>query len=336
VKKYMISKPWIIFVAILTPMLVSLACVTLAGGGGSSTDVVFGPGPFKFTDTTAGLSELSSYKATLVLSFDGTKDGQTQQWSRTYIMLTTKEPSAQQLTIKKTGNTSNPDAVFMVEANGADYEKRGENICTAKAIEAGNSLGDQLEPASFLTGVIGAEEAGNETVNEIESYHYIFDEHALGQLDVIQSRGEMWVASEGGYIVKYILTTKGDASHFGEGIEGTLTWDYELTQVNQPVEIKLPEDCPPGMVDAPQLPDTTNILNMPGVLTYDTASSVADAAAFYQKQIPLRGWALVSSPTITDTTAHLSFSKGDQVMDIIIKVGDAGTKVHIVLTKAQK
>src|SRR5262245_56785010 len=46
-------------------------------------EIVFGPGTFTYTDTQAGLADLASYKATLSLTFDGTKDGQAQKWTRT-------------------------------------------------------------------------------------------------------------------------------------------------------------------------------------------------------------------------------------------------------------
>jgi len=320
---------------VLMPVLVSLACVTLTGGG-SPAEVVFGSGPFTFPDATTGLLDLSSYKATLVLSFEGTRDGQTQQWSRTYVMLTTKEPAARLLTIDKTGDASNPDPVFIAEMDGAAYERRGENNCIANAIDQGNLPAEQLEPASFLTGVIGAEEAGSDTINEIAVDHYTFDERALGQSGVTQSTGEMWVASEGGYLVKYLLTTKGDADHFGEGIEGALTSTYELTDVNQPITFKLPDDCPAGLVDAPLLPDASEVLNVPGMLKYDTATSLADASAFYQEQLSDLGWRLIGEPAITETTVWMDLAQGNQIMSVMISTDGAGTKVNIVLGKAQE
>ena len=331
--KNIASKRWGILQFILMPALISLACVTLTGG--STKDMVFGSGSFNLTDTAGGLSDLSSYKATLVLSFDGTKAGQPQQWSRTYVMLATKEPATRQLTIEKSGDTSDPDAIFMAEVNGADYERHGEDSCSASAIEAGNSLSDRMEPASFLGGVIGADEAASETVNDISADHYTFDEHALAQQEVTQSTGEMWVASEGGYIVKYVLTTKGDARHFGEGIEGTLTWDYELTDVNQPVTFKLPADCPAGMVDAPLLPDASKVLNLPGALSFHTSTDLEDAVAFYQEQISGLGWTMQDEPVITATTALMNFAQENRTMTVIISVGDTDTKVQIALRSAE-
>src|SRR6185503_8856002 len=211
-------------------------------------EITFGPGAFIYTDTKAGLSELPSYQAVLTLTFDGTRDGQPQNWSKTYTMLATKDPQARQLTIEKTSDSSNLDPVFLAEMNGMAYERRGENTCQGTPIREENSLGERLEPASFLTYVIGAEEAGSESINGVTANHYTFDQHALGEQDLTEATGELWVASEGNFIVKYLLTRKGKSDYFGEGTEGTLTLDYQLADPNQLVTIQLPEDCPPGMV----------------------------------------------------------------------------------------
>jgi hypothetical protein len=233
------------------------------------------------------------------------------------------------LTIERTGDLSNPEAVFLAELDGAAYEVRGENGCSATIIEEGNSLSQRLEPAGFLNYIIGAEEAGAETVNDVAANHYTFDERALGQLGLANSMGEMWVAAQAGYIIKYVLRTEGDADYFGEGIQGSLTWDYELTDVNQPVTFELPNDCPSGMVNAPLLPDASNILSMPSVLAYDTASSLADIAAFYQSELTNLGWELTGETVITDTSVLLEFSQGDKTLTVITtKKGN--TTVNIV------
>lgn len=351
-KKLLLSKGSMVIAFILIPLLVLSACQTTkeVSAPDSQTpetaavpevvtaqaDMVFGSGPFTLLDTEAGLTGLSSYKATLTLSFDGTRDGQPSQWSKTYVMQKTQEPIARQLTIEKTGDLSNLDAVFMAEANGAVYERRGENACNANVIEEGNSLSERLEPAGFLNGVIGADEAGIETVNDVASDKYTFDERAFGQSDIAKSTGEMWIASDGGYIVKYVLTTEGDADYFGEEMEGTLTWNYELTDINQPVTITLPDDCPAGMVNAPLLPDATNILNMPSILTYETSSSLVDAAAFYQAQIPTLDWTLIGEPAITETSALMEFTQGNQTMTVIITSENGVTPVTILLETAQE
>ena len=80
-----VSIRWTILLLVLTPLLVSLACKFLASGSATETpltgtptpevltvegDFVFGPGDFILPDTKAGLADLISYKATLILSLD--------------------------------------------------------------------------------------------------------------------------------------------------------------------------------------------------------------------------------------------------------------------------
>jgi len=344
------------------PVLVALACTTVLGGPTGATQapgvptdqgaetpdaaaeataqaqLVFGAGAFTMPDTKAGLADLASFQETLTLTFDGTRDGNTQQWSKTSVMLTTKEPAARQITIEKQGDLPDLTPVYVAEVDGVAYELHGENSCTAAVFNPEDSTAQALEPAGLLTGVIGADEAGQETVNDVVANHYTFDERALALLDIAQSTGELWVAADGGYLVKYVLTTAGGADYFGAGIEGTLTWDYELTNVNQPVAIDLPKDCPAGLVDVPQLPDAADIQSSPGVLAYSTASSLADALAFYLDELPGLGWqlagdpALVGTPAPEQTTAVLDFTQDDQKLTVIVSAGEGGTQVRIVLS----
>lgn len=172
--------------------------------------------------------------------------------------------------------------------------------------------------------MVGADEAGSATINGVGANHYTFDQRALGEDGLTQSTGELWVATNGGYLVKYVLTRKANADYFGEGVEGTLTYDYELTDADKPAAIKLPDDCPPGLVDAPAMSDAVNEQNFGGLLAYDTPSSVADVAAYYQKQAPDLGWKLQGSPDISDAYTVLDFSRGQQTLTVIISPTEGG------------
>src|SRR5262249_32288519 len=81
----------------------------------------FGSGPFELADPRIGLADLSSYTATLTMSFDGTKDGNAYQWSKTYVMIVNKDPAARQLTIQKSGSLTSIDEVNMAESGGVAY-----------------------------------------------------------------------------------------------------------------------------------------------------------------------------------------------------------------------
>lgn len=343
------QEQWMPFILLLLPLVVSLACNATAGTNGTpealpsevpttqsypeelilERNIDFGSGSFIYTDTLAGLADLSSYQAALTLSFDGTRDGQPESWSKTYVMLAANNPLARQWRIE----TSGASPLFLAEMDGTNYEKSGEEACLANTISENDPLTERLELASFLTGVIGADEAGSETANDVEAKHYTFDELALGQQDLTESTGEMWVASEGGYIVKYVLATKANADFFGDGMEGTLIWDYQVSDVNAPLTFALPDDCPPGLVDAPTLPDASNVVNLGGMLAYETSSSLADVIAFYQEQLPALGWTLQGEPATTEVNAFLTYTKGDKTMTIIVGSSETSTEVSIVVSK---
>ena len=304
------------------------------GSGVESFEVSLtsGEGPFELPDTQAGLADLSSYTATLTLTFNGTKAGVPDTWSTTTVMLATTEPAARQLTVTKTGDVADPTPEFMAEVNGATYEQQGQIPCAADALAEQTTLGQQFEPAASLLPVIGADPAGSETVNDTPADHYTFDENALGQSGRATSTGELWVASSGGQIVKYLVTTKAGADYFGDGIEGTVAWDYELTTVNQPVTITLPADCPPGLIDAPQLPDATNVENLPGLSTYDTATSLVDIVAFYQTELGNRGWVATDDPTIDERGAMVTWTQADATLIVTAAIDAGVTTVQLLLT----
>jgi len=176
---HLLSKVWKIALSGFVTFFVLSACLTLTPASSGTTptypagtptqdglsvsvvgDVAFGPGSFNLTEPRVGLADLASYKATLTLSFAGTQDGKSQQWSKTYVMLTMKEPPTRQLTIDKSGDNSDPVPVFMAEAGGAAYERRGTNACNATVIDPGNSLADRWEPAASAQRTPASNTAG--------------------------------------------------------------------------------------------------------------------------------------------------------------------------------
>ncbi len=331
-----------LLLVIVLLLSISLACLTLTGSaplsseGGTpqamEVEDVIGPGSFHFPNPRAGMAELSSYTATLTRSFDGTEAGQARQWSSTHVLIYNKEPAARVLTIETTAELAEGEPTSVSEMNGVAYIIGADGSCDTSIFDPVNSLIDQQDLAGSLTGVIGAEAAGHETVNGVETDHYTFDERALGEKE-IKSNGELWVASQGGYMVLYLLTTTGDEDYYGEGMEGTQSWDYELTTVNQPVEILVPAECPQGMVDAPRLADATNITSVPGFLEYESASGVAEAAAFYQEQLPTFEWSPLGDPDLSDTTAVMGFTRGEQLLSLIITQNENKTIIRIILSE---
>ena len=306
---------------------------TSTGGGSIQVNMELGPGDFNLADLRQGLDGLASYKESLTVSFDGSQNGQTSQWTSLRELVHVEEPSTSLLTITNSGNTEAANPSFVAETEGAAYERGADGLCLANAIDPENSNISRLEPVGMLSGLLGAEAAGQETINGINADHYTFDERALALAGKVKSSGEVWVASDGGAILRYKLVTQGDESYFGKGMQGTLTMTYELSDINQPVTIDLPRDCPAGMVTAPMPPDAANVLAVPGVLSFDTATSLADVLAFYQTKLPTLGWVSTGDPGQTDTTAFLEFSQGDRFMNVVISSESGAVKVTIFVTR---
>ena len=367
---------------VFLPQLTLLACQSDTGGDTSAgpqsseeggeqeasgeVDVVLGPGSFDLTDTGVGLDELATYATTLTISFDGTKDGQPHQWSITYDAQYVKEPLARLVTITQAGDTAEGEPelpALLAEMDGVAYEVGAAGSCNAGVFDPQQPLMELLDPAGLLLGVFGAEEAGQETVDGIAAAHYTFDERALVQNGRNESSGEMWVATDGGFIVRYLLSTGGMEEYFGGGLQGTLALDYQLTDVNQPRTIELPADCPPGLVSAPLLADATNVASIPGLLQYDTATDVLAARAFYEQELTNLGWQppayqlpegvtqeqydqllvdlqrmedlgmLPPPPAPDPNQAFLVFELGDQLLHLLITLDATGTHVTLALMK---
>ena len=290
-------------------------------------EVIFGPGSFNLMSTSSGLSNLSNYQAKLILSFDGTNKGQPDQWSHTYTMLVRQIPAARQLTIEKSGQVS--EQVYMAEVEGTFYQRQGEANCVSSPIELEGAFAEMWEPVEFIDSVIGADEAGREMINDMVTNHYTFDERALGAPEISESSGEMWIALDGDYLVRFALVTSGDESYFGEGIEGTLTWDYQLTDINQPLEIQLPRDCPPGLLDVPLPPDASNVVRAPGIASFNTSAAVEDVLVFYQELAAASGGQATSQPAVAASSAIFGFTQEDQSLMVIISSETDPTRVII-------
>jgi len=337
------SKRWIITVQVTVLLMALMACqltqIILQSVGSPATsqvdsgttpvEVVFGPGSLRLVDPTVGLANLSSYKATLTLSFNGTLAGQPSQWSHNYVMLADQINATHQVTIEAAGGV--PAPVFMLEMNGVSYELDGEKNCSASTTPADSSLSSTWEPAGFLSGLIGAEAAGSETINGVAADHYTFDERALGQTGFTKSTGQVWVASETGVVVRYLLTTNAGSDYFGEGIEGAQTWEYNLTDVNLPVTIDLPAGCPGGLVYAPLMPAAQSVRYLPGVTIYSIAGSIQDVFAFYQQQLPVLGWEAMGEPGEVGTMGVAIFVQGDQQLTVIGKSTENGIEVRLLM-----
>jgi hypothetical protein len=289
--------------------------------------VQFGDGPFDLTEPSVGLADLSNYVATLAVTFDGTRAGSPVGGSSSATM--SVSPQGRQLTIDRGGDGP---PTYKAEIAGASYAKEGDAPCTGRSTGGDAELAASYEPAAQLPAVIGVDEAGSETVNEIATHHYTFDRKSVVLLNLAAASGEVWVADDGGYVVRYNLSFDAGADQFGEDTTGTRTLHYELSVPNEPIVIEPPADCPPP-VDAPLLADAANVLNRPGIVSFTSAMSVSDAVRFYTDELNADGWEQIALSNQTESNALLAFTKPSSTLTVLIGSQPDGISVRVLAAR---
>ena len=296
-----------------------------------------GPGSFDVSDATVGLSGLTSYRATLQMQFAGTEAGQPSQWTRALSLVVSRQPAARLWTLDSTA-PSDQDIAALVggELAGVSYSRaQTDDPCVAEALRPNDPLPPPLQPAELLPPVLGAEAAGAaQTINGVSANHYTFDARALDLVGTAQASGEVWVAVQGGFVVKLLLTAQGNADYFGQGIQGKMTWDYELNNANQSFAVDPPPGCPPGLVDLPLPAGAAGVMQDPGLTTYTSTMSASDLAAFYTSTLTTAGWQAAGAPLVTSSQALLTYASGNQQLTVQVNAAGGIAQVLVSLQSA--
>ena len=147
--------------------------------------------------------------------------------------------------------------------------------------------------------------------------------------------GEIWVAVDGGFVVKETVNWSGAVGLFGTSskCKGDGKWTWELSDVNQLITIQPPENCGGAAADIPVMKDATEKTSLGDTIMYKTASKMADVAEFYKQQMPAKGWKLEGEPEITDEFATTEFTQGDQTAQVMLSVDEGKTQVVINVTQ---
>ncbi len=122
--------------------------------------------------------------------------------------------------------------------------------------EAANPLGTDF--GSLISGVFdivipssNSQKAGDDTIAGIAADHYTFSIKGLGADSgwlVDTNQGEVWVAKDGGYVLKYVVNVSMRADAQSSEMY-SLQLTLEFTSVNQPVSIQVPAACPAPTAD---------------------------------------------------------------------------------------
>ena len=289
----------------------------------------------------AGLDKLKSYRSQWRGEWKSTEAGITQSTTWDWFEEISTSDKAHHWGSKMTDSKSGkPTSFEFWEIGDTSYimttDEQGAQECMAFSGEGQvNSAAKGLIAPGALGGVSGAKYVGTDTVNGIRAKHYKYDEKAATLAGFGKVSGEIWVAEDGGYVVKDTLNWQGAAGLFGAGAKGagSGTWTYQLQDVNKPLVIKPPEICEKGNVDVPVMADATEKARMGPMLTYKTAAKPKDVADFYIKAMAKAGWQPEGEPEIADEMSTLGFTKDGATVQITIMPADGKTQVMATTSK---
>jgi hypothetical protein len=154
-----------------------------------------------------------------------------------------------------------------------------------------------------------AKYVGQETYQGEQVYHYTVDpsnlKSNLGKLKIDKAQGDIYLTVVGNYLLHYNFDLGGNVVVIPgqeEFAPGKLEYVGDLTKVNQPLEIILPEKYGQVIFDpGVPLPEGTT-LDMIGFsdagkvgYNYTTPVSLDDFMAFYKNMPPTNGWSVLQA-----------------------------------------
>jgi hypothetical protein len=246
--RYIVSKQSGLFFA----MTLLLGLVLASGLGGCSGGEV--PTP---TETPAvlveGLQGLDSYHVYLKMGFESaTGSGVTQDGYEMDIDYV-DDPFAQYVAVWREDTIEYYEFFYF---DDRQYLIAGEGECVYLPAEGDEAMDPEVFKPDDVLGQDTRRVQPDEYVNDILCHHYVIDRTDPAD-ESNRTEGEVWIAAEGNYIVKYTLQIKSTDPDTGD--TGRANWEYEVSDINAPITIERPTDCEEAVVgEFPGVPSPTD------------------------------------------------------------------------------
>ena len=316
------------------------------------TQAVEGEGEETELDLQASLSDLedlNSYRVAYRFDWEGTKGGQPVDGFMEMESAYVREPPAQELHFQGQGFEGSQDQglgeVTFVQVGDTAwfYESESESWMQVPAGDLDFSSGMFFKPEDLLKDFDlgkGRRSLLPQEANGVRCTLYTFDENDF-DLDstsdtdqVTRAEGQVCVAVDGGYVVQLIMDADMRYSDPDDIFdEGNVRMTFDVSDVNQPIDIQPPAEAEAqtgGRSDIPMLADADVDFSSGDFISYHTASSIRDAAQFYEAEMPAKGWtAKEDENLVLDETAILNYNKGDETVAVMISKDEQGTNVLI-------
>ncbi len=306
---------------------------------------------------SGAFEELESYRSEMNISF-APKDG--DEGTIHVIQEATVDPAAQRLVMdiagsfpgtegmeSMTGGDSFAIEVIVIEDQqwinfGGMWMQTSADSDSAMNMDDMSGLQETFinpDNLNSLSEEEGLKMVGEEKVNGINTKHYtaeydsLWGELGINSEDIEEGSADIWVAAESDlpqFVVKmeFNVTGKLDVGDTGEQVDGTMTLDLEVTDINQPITIEAPEDAIGGGLpeDIPEYPNGKDLNVLGGMVMFSTEDSADDVTEFYREEMEKAGWTAEE-----DTFLGPSWSKDGRTVELMITEDDATKETSVVL-----
>lgn len=300
-------KPILVLPVALGLALMSCQLSSLPGLNPTSTPQA---GSGLLADPAAGLDQLEHYRNTLTITFQGQKDNQAIEVTSRIDNAVWRQPEAGFSTIDDQDEVGQPRHLLVGHVGQAQYAQLPDSEgCDVTWGAAAPGTG-MLDPSNLLPAIRSGNDLGETNLDGITASHFHLDAGSMG-LTEGQATGDVWIATKGGFVVKYHLEIKGGAAVLGQGLDGTRTYDYAISEVNDGSPVSYPKGCEPVLAEVPALADALDEERLPGVLSFTTGSTQEQVGTFYNHFFAQNGWTVISQPAQADSYPLWVYRRAD-------------------------
>ncbi len=304
------------------------------------------------------MSALSSYRAETEMTFaakDDSSDG-----SVMLVQEVSTDPAAHHILMSISGTFPGTGEMTEMAEGGTfeieiylvgdkQYMRFGDMWMSA---DAGSE--NAVDPSSFgdFTSFIKPEDlndlkdekdlkfVGKEEVNGLQTRHYHADySPAWGGMfssneDIESGSADIWIASEddfAGLLVGMSFEVVGKLeldSETGEKVDGTMTVNMNLTDINEPLTIEVPEEATASGVpeDVPAYPNADEVNALGGIIAMTTTDDVDAVNEFYNGALEEAGWTKTE-----ESILGTNWEKDDRSLSLMVTHDDEENITNILI-----
>ncbi len=270
-----------------------------------------------------GLSSLTDYQARFELRFAGD-----QPWTYTLVTRRSEGIVEYALALEGLGLQQDPGDVRAVVEQGVMrlLGPGTEAVCIQVPVDGGAgplflTPDDLIDPSLLVEPLVERDE---ETVAGVTTTHYALVQGRLGRLKDLELG--IWIDPNTGSSLRYDLRLRGPDPVFGAG-EGVLSGRFEVSSL-EPQAIEPVVGCE---TDLPLPDDALRVTLLPGLVSFESDTSLEEMVAFFQVRLPQDGWAEAMPADIRPQMALLSYARGEETLEVNLEALDGKVSAELLL-----